>query len=85
MYMYIQGYTIYRQIRYILCPPCPYPTYCFHSSTSKVVRDVYRTAHPALRWLQTKLAEWIGENLQDALGFADKADQRQSLSDVGLL
>ena len=37
---------------------------------------VYRTAHPALRWLLTKLAEWIGENLQDELGFADKADKR---------
>ena len=37
---------------------------------------IYRTAHPALRWLTTKLAEWIGENLQDQLGFPDKADQR---------
>ncbi len=34
---------------------------------------VYRTAHPVLRWLPTKLAEWIGENLQ---GFPDNADQR---------
>lgn len=31
---------------------------------------------PVLRWLPTKLAEWIGENLQDELGFPDKADQR---------
>jgi hypothetical protein len=37
---------------------------------------VYRTAHPVLRWLPTKLAEWIGENLQDELGFADKTDKR---------
>jgi hypothetical protein len=37
---------------------------------------IYRTAHPVLRWLPTKLAEWIGENLQDELGFPDKADQR---------
>ena len=37
---------------------------------------IYRTAHPVLRWLPTKLAEWIGENLQDRLGFPDKADQR---------
>jgi hypothetical protein len=28
-----------------------------------------------LRWLLTKLAEWIGENLQDELGFPDKADR----------
>jgi hypothetical protein len=31
----------------------------------------YRTAHPVVRWLPTKLAEWIGENLQDDLGFPD--------------
>jgi hypothetical protein len=37
---------------------------------------VYRTAHPALCWLPLKLAEWIGENLQDELGFPDKADRR---------
>jgi hypothetical protein len=24
---------------------------------------VYRRAHPVLRWLSTKLAEWIGENM----------------------
>ena len=29
------------------------------------------------RWLPTKLAEWIGENLQEALGFPDKADKRE--------
>jgi hypothetical protein len=27
-----------------------------------------RKHHPALQWLPTKLAEWIGENLQDDLG-----------------
>jgi hypothetical protein len=37
---------------------------------------VYRTAHPTLHWLPTKLAEWIGENLQEELGFPDKADKR---------
>jgi len=30
--------------------------------------------HPALQWLPTKLAEWIGKNLQDDLGFPDQAD-----------
>jgi hypothetical protein len=37
---------------------------------------IYRTAYSALQWLPTKLAQWIGENLQDELGFPDKADQR---------
>ncbi len=45
-------------------------------SPPKWLEYVYRTAHPVLRWLPTKLAEWIGENLQDELGFPDKADQR---------
>jgi hypothetical protein len=36
----------------------------------------YRTEHPALCWLPTKLSEWIGENLRDELGFPDKADKR---------
>ena len=29
-----------------------------------------------LQWLPTKLAEWIGENMQEELGFPDKADKR---------
>jgi hypothetical protein len=28
----------------------------------------YRNAHPILRWLPTKLAEWIGDNYGDVLG-----------------
>ena len=44
--------------------------------TPKWLEYVYRTAHPVLRWLPTKLAEWIGENLQDEMGFPDKADKR---------
>ncbi len=45
-------------------------------SPPKWLEYVFRTAHPVLRWLPTKLAEWIGENLQDELAFPDKADQR---------
>ena len=30
--------------------------------------------HPVLQYLPTKLAEWIGENMQDKLGFPDKLD-----------
>ncbi len=45
-------------------------------TTPKWLEYVYRTSHPVLRWLPTKLAEWIGENLQDELGFSDKADER---------
>lgn len=34
----------------------------------------YRKNHPVLQYLPTKLAEWIGENMQDELGFPDKKD-----------
>jgi hypothetical protein len=37
---------------------------------------IYRTAHPALHWLPTTLAEWIGDNLQEELGLPDKANKR---------
>ena len=49
-----------------------------HRTTQTWLEYVYWTAHPVLRCLPTKLAEWIGENLQDRdeLGFPDKADQR---------
>jgi hypothetical protein len=49
-----------------------------HSSCSSPdwLEYIYRTSHPVLRWLPTKLAEWIGENLQEALGFPDKGDVR---------
>jgi hypothetical protein len=40
------------------------------------LENIYRSSHPVLRWLPTKLAEWIGENLQEALGFSDKGDVR---------
>jgi hypothetical protein len=32
----------------------------------------YRTAHPILRWLPTKLAEWIGDIYGPKLGIAPK-------------
>ncbi len=44
-------------------------------SPPKWLEYIYRTAHPVLHWLPTKLEEWIGENLQDELGFSNKADQ----------
>jgi hypothetical protein len=32
----------------------------------------YRTSHPVLRWLPTKLAEWIGANFCEELNIPDK-------------
>ncbi len=45
------------------------------ASSQKWLEYVYRTAHPTLCWLPTKLAEWIRENLQEQFGFSDKADK----------
>ncbi len=44
-----------------------------HAPSPQWLEYSYRKAHPALR-LPTKLAEWIGENLQEQLGFPDKID-----------
>jgi hypothetical protein len=55
---------------------CPLIVRDGEESSATWLEYVYRTAHPALRWLPTKLAEWIGENMQDELGFADKANKR---------
>ena len=38
------------------------------------LKYAYRKHHPVLQYLPTKLAEWIGENMQDELGFPDKQD-----------
>ncbi len=60
--------------------PTPYLTVPDREATSPTwLEYVYQTAHPALRWLPTKLAAWIGENLQDELGFSDKAERRSEL------
>ena len=37
----------------------------------------YLKLHPVLQYMPTKRAEWIGENMQDGLGFPDKQDPRQ--------
>jgi hypothetical protein len=37
----------------------------------------YRKLHPMLQYLPTKLAEWIGENMQEELGFSDREDPRK--------
>ena len=37
----------------------------------------YCKHHPVLEYLPTNLAEWIGENMQDELGFPDKKDPKK--------
>ena len=38
------------------------------------LKYAYRKLHPVLQYPPTKFAEWIGENMQDELGFPDKQD-----------
>ena len=46
----------------------------------------YRKSHPVLQFLPTKLAEWIGENMQDELGFPDKRDPNKwSVSELNYI
>ena len=59
--------------------PAPKLTLPDGTSPPEWLEYIYRSAHPVLRWLPTKLAEWIGENMQDELGFPDKADKRAQL------
>jgi len=48
---------------------------CREHAPDKVwLEYAYRKSHPVLQFLPTKLAEWIGENMQDELGFPDKRD-----------
>ena len=44
-----------------------------------VVECAYHKHHPVLQYLQTKLAEWIGENMQEDLGFHDREDPNKRI------
>ena len=63
------------RIEFVL-DPVPPLTLPDGAAPPKWLEYIYRTAHPTLRWLPTKLAEWIGENMQEELGFPNKADKR---------
>ena len=57
------------------CPTC----WCTYPHSDGVQDRVwleyaYCKLHPVLQYLSTKLAEWIGENVPDKLGFPDKQD-----------
>ena len=63
-----------RQLEFVQdpAPPLSLPD---GAAQQEWLEYIYRTAHPTLCWLPTKLAEWIGENMQEELGFPDKADK----------
>ena len=45
----------------------------------------FRDAHPMLRWLPTKLSEWVADNLREELGFPDKCDARWSVQELNAI
>ena len=49
------------------------------------VAYAYRTAHPVLRWLPTKLAEWIGSNLCEELGIPPKRGSLWTASELNAI
>ncbi len=68
--MYEHVHTWYMQCMYMVQTKS---VQSHMQSPPKWLKYVYRTAHPVLHWLPTKLAE-IGANLLDGLGFPYKAD-----------
>ena len=62
------------RLEFVLAPNLPLPLVHGWSFPPTWLEYVYRTSHPVLCWLPTKLAEWIGENLQEVFGFPDKRD-----------
>ena len=42
----------------------------------------YRKAHPILRWLPTKLAEWLAENMQSELQIPPKQDAQWTVAEL---
>jgi len=52
------------------------------SESEEWVEYPYRTAHPIIRWLPSKLAEWIAENKRIDLGIAPKQGQKWSVKEL---
>ncbi len=68
--------------------PAPPLTLPDGASPPKWLEYIYRTAHPALHWLPTKLAEWIRENIRlqepQELGFQITPIRERSQASAGL-
>ena len=54
-----------------------YPMFIPESSDRVWLEYAYHKLHPVLQYLTTKLTEWIGENMQNELGFPDKQNSCQ--------
>ena len=46
---------------------------------------IFRESHPMLRWLPTKLSEWVADNLREELGFPDKRGARWEVQELNAI
>ena len=59
------------------------PMVCVDDATGAAPEWVtyeFRTAHPILRWLPSKLAEWLAENMRDELAIPAKQGARYTVA-----
>ena len=47
-----------------------------------MVDSLYRNAHPILRWLPSKLAEWLAENLAEELAIPAKLGDKWTVEEL---
>ena len=55
---------------------------CANDTQPEWVTYPYRTAHPILRWLPSKLAEWIAENLGQKLAIPAKHGDKWTVEEL---
>ena len=58
------------------------PLVCENAAAPEWVTYQYRTSHPILRWLPSKLAQWLAENLQVELGIPSKQGARWTVAEL---
>lgn len=55
---------------------------CDDANAAEWVTYQYRVAHPILRWLPSKLAEWLAENMQEELAIPAKQGGRWTVEEL---
>ncbi len=61
---------------------CRQRWYCTRRRLGEWITYEFRKAHPVLRWLPTKLAEWIGANLSEAMLIPDKKEDKWTAAEL---
>jgi hypothetical protein len=53
-------------------------------ATPKWVTYASRTAHPILRWLPSKLAQWLAENMREERAIPEKEGAQYAVRATGM-